>query len=134
MQGLSSCVAYVGRANQIEFEPTKESVHVMARTGGTDGFFPMLGAKFDSQLLMRDTLQDMATGASWRLRNLLKSRRFFTTPELVFHYKAQVVSYLESITSTVYHCCDTSLREVEGVQGRFLRDVNLEPIQVLQPH
>ena len=120
-----------GKANQVEFEPTKESIHVLARCGGTDGFFKILGAKFDSQLLMRNTMHETAHGASWKVRAILQMRRFVSTPELVVHYKTRALPFIEARTSAIYHCCDSSIHGADMVQARFLSEVGMDEREAL---
>jgi hypothetical protein len=81
-----------GKANQVIFDPSKESFHLLHRTLNAGEDFKILGVLFDSQLLMHAACRSVATEAGWRLQKLLKSRRYFTTPELVHLYKAQVLS------------------------------------------
>ena len=61
----------------------------MHRRLGSEGEFKILGVMFDTQLLMHGAARQVATEAGWRLQQLLKTRRYFTTPELVHLYKAQ---------------------------------------------
>ena len=51
----------------------------------------------------------VARKAGWRLKTLLRTRKFFTTNELVHFYKAQILSYMESSTAALYHAAPTNL-------------------------
>ena len=115
-----------GKANQVIFDPSKESFHLLHRTLHAGEDFKILGVLFDSQLLMHAACRSVATEAGWRLQKLLKSRRYFTTPELVHLYKAQVLSFIESSTPGIYHAAASVLDRVDRVQRRFLREVGLD--------
>ena len=65
------------------FDASKESFHILHRRLHHSLNFKVLGCVFDSQLLMHAAARHVATEAGWRLKVLLRSRRFFTTPELV---------------------------------------------------
>ena len=114
-----------GKANQVLFDPSKESFHLLHRTLYAGEDFKILGVLFDPQLLMHAACRHVATEAGWRLQKLLKSRRYFTTPELVHLYKAQVLSFIESSTPGVYHAASSVLDRVDRVQRRFLRELGL---------
>ncbi len=114
-----------GKANQVLFDPSKESFHLLHRALCAGGDFKILGVLFDQQLLMHAACRSVATEAGWRLQKLLKSRRYFTTPELVHLYKAQVLSFIESSTPGLYHAAASVLDRVDRVQRRFLREVGL---------
>ena len=53
-----------GRANQVSFDPGKESFHVVARTGGQGGNTELLGVNFDMALTMEDAVRDTMTAAN----------------------------------------------------------------------
>ena len=84
-----------GRANQVIFDPKKESFHVIARAGGAGGNTELLGATFDTALTMEDAVRVTVTEVNWKLRILRKSGRFYTDKELLNLYKCRVLSYLE---------------------------------------
>ena len=115
-----------GKANQVLFDPAKESFHLLHRSLHAGGEFKILGVHFDGQLLMHTACRIVATEAGWRLKQLLRNRRYFTTPELMRLYKAQVLSYIESSTPGVYHAAPSVLDRVDRVQRRFLRELGLD--------
>ena len=104
---------------------------MLHRRLGTDGEFKILGVIFNSQFLMRAAIRQVATEAGWRLQQLLKARRYFTTPELVHLYKAQVLSYLEDSTPGTYHAAVSVLDRVDSVQRRLLRELGLTELDAL---
>ena len=76
-------------------------------------------------------LRQVATEAGWRLQQLLKARRYFTTPELVHLYKAQVLLYLENSTPGTYHAAVSVLDRVDRVQRRLLQELGLTELDAL---
>ena len=52
-----------GRANQVRFDPSKESFHVLHRTHGHGEDFNILGCVYDSKLLMHTGARRVATEA-----------------------------------------------------------------------
>ena len=63
---------------------------------------------------------------------LLKSRRYFTSPELMQLYKSQVLSYLESATPAIFHAAPSHLELVDRVQKRFLREIDISEHDALE--
>ena len=76
----------------------------------------------------------VAIEGGWRLQTLLRSRRFFSTKELINLYKAQVLSYMESSTPGLYHAAPSVLGRVDRVQRRLLRELELSELEALQTH
>lgn len=52
-----------GTANQIEFDPDKESMHVVARHDAHGGAFTILGIEFDCKLVMHSAVSQTAASA-----------------------------------------------------------------------
>ena len=114
-----------GRCNQIEFDPEKESSHVVARHDAEGSNFRILGIDFDCKLLMADAVHETAASVRWKLHTLMRSKRFFSDAEMVLHYKSHILSFIEYRTSGLYHACSTLLREIDVVQERFLRSMGI---------
>ena len=123
-----------GQANQVLFDPGKESFHILPRTLHHGDNFKVLGCLFGSQLCMLETARHVATEAGWRLKNLLRVKRFFTTPEVVRLYKAQILSYVESSTPALYHAAPSTLDRIDRVQRRFLRELGLSELEALRDY
>ena len=49
-----------GRANQVTFDPTKESKHILSRSNPHGHSFSLLGIQFDCKLLMTDAVLHLA--------------------------------------------------------------------------
>ena len=120
-----------GEANQVVFEGSKESMHVLARRNAEGENFKVLGVNFDCQLLMRDAVHELVVEAGWKLRTLVRSGRYFTSRQLIGLYKAHLLSYLEYRTSAIYHAATSALAALDNVQSRFLRDAGVTEEEAL---
>jgi hypothetical protein len=65
--------------------------------------FNVLGVIFDGALSMTSAIGGVVTDAGWKLRTLLRTRRYFTDAELILLFKAHLLSFLEYRTPAVYH-------------------------------
>ena len=72
-----------GKANQVSFDPAKESTHILALNGGEGCNFKLLGVPFDHALSMRDAVVELVSEAGWKMASILRSGRLFTDGELV---------------------------------------------------
>ena len=131
LRGVQKELHLWGKANRVLFDPSKESFHRLHRRFHSEGEFKILGVIFDAQLLMHAAVRHVATEAGWRLQQLLKARRYFSTPELVHLYKAQVLSFIESTTPGTYHAAPSVLDRVDRVQRRLLRELGLSELEGL---
>ena len=120
-----------GRANSVRFDASKESFHVLHRTNGHGDEFKLLGVIFDVELRMGSAVSALAREGGWRLRTVLRPRRFFSEKEIMNLYKAQVLSYLESGTPAYAHAARSVLDPLDRVQRRLLRELGLSEVQAL---
>ena len=131
---LSECQSSLhawGQANQVVFDPLKESFVLLRRFRALGGDFKLLGITFDPQLLMHKGAREIAVEAGWRLRTILRTRQHFTTPELVRLYKSLVLSYIEAGIPGYFHASPSVLACIDRVQKRFLREVGLTEAEAL---
>ena len=78
-------------ANQMTFDPSKESMHVLHRGDDAGGNFKILGCTYDTQLKMQSAFQEIAREGRWRLRVLLRPRRFYNMKQLLGLYKSHIL-------------------------------------------
>ena len=109
-----------GKANQVSFDPAKESKHILALNGGEGVNFRLLGVPFDNALSMRDAVGEFVSEATWKLASIVRSARLFTDSELVNLYKSQLLSYLEYRTAAIYYACGSILAPLDKFQDKFL--------------
>ena len=120
-----------GKANSVEFDPAKESKHVISTYDPHGKDFKILGVTFDCKLTMDRAVHDTMVSCGWKLQTLLRSGRFFTSRELVNLYKAHILSFIEYRTSAIYHASDTVLKGLDNIQSRMLRIVNATEVEAL---
>ncbi len=114
-----------GDANQVAFDASKESKHILKlhEPAGTE--FKLLGVLFDDGLSMSTAVGQLVAEAGWKLRALLRTRRFYTDADLVVLYKSHLLSFLEYRTPAIYHATRDVLARLDAVQFRFLREAGI---------
>ena len=113
-----------GRANQVSFDPAKESVHIVSHAQPYGNPFKLHGICFDCKLWMDLALRDVSQ-ASWKLTTILWTRRLHGVSQLVQVYKSKVLSFVEYRKPSVYHAAKTILTGIDAVQSRILRECGL---------
>ena len=91
----------------------------------------MLGVIFDTALSMTAAIAELVAAAGWKLRTLLRTRRFYTEADLVILYKAHLLSFLEYRTPAIYHATRAVLRRLDTVQSGFLGDIGIDEVTAL---
>ena len=120
-----------GAANQVAFDPAKESKHILSLSEPQGCEFKLLGVLFDTGLSMAQAVAELVSSASWKLRTLLRTRRFYTDADLILLYKSHVLSYIEYRTPAIYHAIRAVLRRVDAVQRNFLCDIGVDEVTAL---
>ena len=123
-----------GAANQVVFDASKETMHVLHRKEPEGDSFKTLGVHWGTKLNMDLQCREVAQRAGWKLRTLLKTSQFHSAPAMMKQYKSHVLPTLEFCIPAVYHCTATVLDQVDRVQRRFLREVGLTEEQALHHH
>ena len=120
-----------GRANQVQFDPGKESIHVVSHHAPAGNNFKILGLDFDCRLVMGDAICGLTSEMRWRVRSILRAQRYHTTANMLHLYKAKVLSYVEYRTAAIYHASVSLLQKVDHVQESFLEDIGIDAINAL---
>ena len=102
-----------GRGNQVVFDASKETVNILSTTEPHGMPFKILGVKFDAKLQMGIAIHECVTQASWRMKTLLRTRRFYNDCEMILFFKAHILSFVEYRTAAVYHVCTSDLRPLD---------------------
>ena len=79
---------------------------------------------------MAGAISEIVSAAGWKLRTLLRTRRFYSDADLIVLYKAHLLSYLEYRTPAIYHATRAVISRLDAVQTRFLRDVGVDDVTV----
>jgi hypothetical protein len=93
--------------------------------------FTLLGVSFDPKLIMADSIHDCAVQASWKLRTLLKTRRYYNDSELIGLFKAHILAFLEYRTPAFYHASTTALLPLDRILAQFLKRIGITEIESL---
>ena len=121
-----------GFANQVTFDASKEHFSILSHTDSAEGSsVKLLGINFDTKLQMSEAITECIHEASWRLRTILRTRRFYCDLELVLHFKSHVLSYLEYRIAGIYHAITTALTPLDRILDRLLRDINMSATEAL---
>ena len=114
-----------GRANRVTFDAGKEETMIVSRTSVCGGPAKILGIEFNSKLVMGTASHNCAAKAAWKIRSLLRIHRFYSVNDLILLYKAHVLSYIEYRTPGLHFASTSVLHEIDDVQSRFLRQINV---------
>ena len=120
-----------GAANRVVFDASKEYFRILGTRSVHGGTFRLLGIDFDPKLQMCDAIHSCVLDASWRLKSILRTTRFFSDAELILHFKAHVLSYIEYRTPALYHAAATHLLPLDNVLSSFLRQTNVSDLDAL---
>lgn len=101
---------------------------VLANGGGDGGAFELLGIDFDNRLTMIIAIRDVASNASWKLRTLMRTQRFYNHAEFVNMFKAHILSRLECRTAAIYHASSSALRPIDRMLPSFLRQTGVSEL------
>ena len=131
---LNECQEQVhlwGAANQVVFDASKEDFTILDTQSDDEKIVKLLGIHFDTRLRMDYAIHECAQEASWKLRSLLRSRRFFKDAEMVLHFKSHLLSYIEYRTPAIYHATTTALAPIDRILSSFLRQLGISDIHAL---
>ena len=76
-------------------------------------------------------MAEVVSAASWKLRTLLRTRRYCTNLGLIIIYKSHLLSFIEYRTPAIYHARRYILERLDAVRARFLRDAGVDEIAAL---
>ena len=107
-------------------------MHLLSASEGWGKDFKMLGVVFDAPLAMHRAVDGLVTDAGWKLRMLIKTKRYYTDAELVLLYKSHLLAYLEYRTLAIYHSKRETLSRLDWIQSRFLEDAGLSEADALR--
>ena len=80
---------------------------------------------------MDKAVQDVVVAAGWKLKTLIRTRRYYTDYELILLYKAHLLSYLEYRTPAIYHAKREALQKLDRVQSKLLSDIGVDEVTAL---
>ena len=120
-----------GRANQTEFDPSKESITILSRQDPFGTGFQIFNIFFDPGLYMDEAISNLCDKASWKLRTLLRTNRFFGTIQMVNLYKSKVLGYIEGKTSAIYHTASSLRLRVHKIQTHFIKCAGVTEVDAL---
>ena len=120
-----------GRGNQVQFDAGKESLLIVFHLQPEGEPAKLLGIEFDTKLKMDLAVKNCVDEYSWRLRTLLRTRRFHTDAEWTLLFKSHVLSFVEYRTPAIFHACETVLLPLNRVLRNLLRQLGISLIDSL---
>ena len=75
------------------------------------------------KLAMAEACEHIATEASWRIRTILRARRFYGTCSLVSMYKSLVLSFIEASSMAYFHATPSATEVIDSVNVRFCTQI-----------
>ena len=83
---------------------------------------------------MFDAVHAIVGEAGWRLKSLLRARRYYDVRTVIRLYKCHILSFVEGATAAVYHAAPTVLHLLDDLQKSFLAELDLSDEQALSTH
>ena len=72
-----------GRANQVQFDPGKESIHVVSHHAPAGNNLKILGLDFDCRSEVGDAIRGLTSEMRWRVRSILRAQRYHTKEKII---------------------------------------------------
>jgi len=123
-----------GRAKQITFEPSKESMSVISNHDPVGPDFKLVGMWFDTTLSMKRAVADVCNSFRWKLTKLLRTSKHFDTPTMVLQFKARILGFVEHRTAAIYHADGTALDELDKLYKRCQGSIGMTSIEMLSSY
>ncbi len=120
-RGMSrGCGSSVRDANQVHFHSGKEGLQIIVAKESQGADSNIFGVEVDVKLTMQSAIDEVVPQESWKLKMLVRTRRYYTDSELVLLYKPHLLSYIEYRTPAIYHATRDMLCRLDRIQDRFL--------------
>ena len=120
-----------GHANQVCFDPGKEHIGILSMTEPVGDNFKLLGVEFDPKLRMNGAISACVVDVSWRMRSLLRTRRFYNDAEMLMFFKAHILPMVEYRTAAFYHACTTAQRLLDHILENLLNQLGISQVEAL---
>ena len=114
-----------GQANAVIFDAGKEDFMIISNVELFGGPVKLLGISFDAKLIMHSAVHQCCVKVSWKLKTLLRVKRLYNMTDILMLYKSHILSYIEYRTPGVHFASTSVLDELDNMQSRFLREINL---------
>ena len=109
----------------VKFNVGKENLHIILKIEPIVSEFKLLGVEFDYQLIMNIAVHECVISALWKLKSILRTRRFFNSAELIRMFKTHILSFIESRSPAFSHASTSILQPLDDVLKKFLKDLGI---------
>ena len=115
-----------GKLNRVQFEATKEHMHIIHPLLHDGSVFRLLGILFDAGLNMQEDISSITQRCAPKIRVILRTKRFYNNKDLINQFSTHIWSFIEHHTSGIYHATRTQLHSVDRLQSSFLRELDID--------
>ena len=129
---LNKCKTNVhkwGKTNRVSFDASKEHTIILHPSAHHGETFKLLGCPVDTDLRAHSAVAQVLSKIRPKVTAILRSRGYYDVPGLIMQFKAHVWGIIESHIGGYVHAASTLLDNMDGVQRRFLRELDLIPEQ-----
>ena len=85
----------------------------------------MLGVVYDPGMYMEECISRLCCDASWKIKTIQRTGRYFNMEEMIHLYKSKVLGYIEYRTGAIYHAAAGLLANVDNMQRSFLKSIGM---------
>jgi hypothetical protein len=96
--------------------------------------FKLLGCPIDPDLRMESAVDHVLKQIRPKTTAILRTRGYYSIPALILQFKTFVWGLIECHLGTYFHAASTLLGKIDGVQRRFLREIDLTAKRVFIDH
>ncbi len=120
-----------GHANRVTFDADKGSMHIISKIQSSGNEFRILGIDCDCKLLMDTAVHNLVMEASWKLKSILRTQRFFSTADLIMMFKAHILSFIEYRTPALLHVASSTLGPLEHLMEKLFINLGISDFDAL---
>ena len=129
---LDNCKQHVhkwGRTNRVSFDPSKEHIVILHPAEHHGTTFKLLGCPVDPDLRMHSVVDQILNKIRPKTTDILRTRAYYSIPDLILQFKVHIWAIIEAHLIGYLHAVTPLLDKIDGVQRRFLRELDVSPEQ-----
>ena len=107
------------------FDAGKEHIVILHPSCGFGPAFKLLGCMFDNDLRMISCIDQLLSKIRPKVRAILRTRGFYSTPELIQQFNTHIWGLMEMFIGGLFHAVSSLLQKIDHVQNRILEELGL---------
>ena len=100
-------------------------MYILSKISISHSEFKLLGVDFDNKLVMAKAVRGCVTDASWKLKALLRTKRFFSIKDLMVLFKSHILSFIEFRSPALLHASATVRAPLGHILDHFLDEIGI---------